>query len=283
MKDYIRLMRPHHWIKNLLVFLPLIFHGALFNTALLGLLGLGFLAFCLVSSAVYIINDLFDVERDRQHSTKRHRPIASGAVSPKAAAGLATALLAATLLLLAVLWAASSGWPLLVLAAYLAINFFYSSKGKHIPILDVFLLMAGYLLRILFGSLLTGIPLSAWMYLTVMSGAFYLGFGKRRNELLHEEDTRGVLRSYNRSFLDMSMYLCLALSIVFYALWCVEGPAVRLFSVPFLMAILFKYSLNVEKSADGDPVEVILRDKALLGMIVLFAAFLFVILYVVKP
>lgn len=280
MPPLLRLMRPAHWIKNLLVFLPIIFHGALLQLSLIFPLFLGFVAFCLVSSCVYIVNDYLDMAKDRHHSTKSKRPLASGAASVHSAAVLLGVLLCACVLVMLPLVLRVGPWPLATIAVYLAINIFYSCYGKTRPILDVFLLMLGYLLRLLMGSLATGIPVSSWMYLTVMSGAFYLGFGKRRNELLHEEDTRSVLKSYTRGFLDMAMYLCLALTMVFYCLWCVNTAQLLLLSVPLLMAICLTYSLNIEKTAEGDPIEVILQSKGLLLLICLLAAFLLGMLYI---
>ena len=267
-------MRIHHYIKNLLVFLPLVFSGYLSDTQLLGNTVIGFAAFSLMASAVYIINDICDLENDRRHSTKRLRPLPSGTVSLRQAQVLVAVLIMLSLFFSQLVW--ERQWSALgLLAGYLFINLGYSLGLKAIPLLDVTVLVLGYLFRVLYGSAITGIEISHWLYLTVLSLSFYLAFGKRRNELAKETgESRLVLRHYNFSFLDKNMYLCLALTIVFYALWSIDPlTAARLqgakvfWTVPLVMLIAMRYSLLIEGDSDGDPVEVLYHDKALLIML----------------
>ncbi len=274
MKQLLRLMRIKHFVKNGLILLPLLFSGQMNDGALLVKALLGVVAFSLVSSAVYIFNDVMDAERDRSHPTKCQRPIASGAVSVRAAWLLAVALLVAAAVvnffIADMLWLA---W--LVPCLYLLLNVAYSLGLKNVPIVDIAILVSGFVLRVIYGSVLTGIEISRWLYLTVIAMSFYLGLGKRRNELLRQTDgsTRAVLQHYTHSFLDKNMYVCLALTIVFYSLWSVDALTIArvgsnrlLWTVPLVILICMRYSLTIEGSSDGDPVEVLFTDKMLLAL-----------------
>lgn len=284
MRKYLRLMRMHHYLKNLLVLAPLVFSGRMLEPALLRQTAVGFVAFCLLSSAAYIINDLRDVERDRAHPVKRNRPIASGAVSERSAKLLAAVLLLAAASLQ--VFAGLAGMGLACMLLYLAVNLGYSFGLKNFPIVDIFCLAAGFLLRLLYGSIITGIEVSGWLYLTVISVSFYFALGKRRNELIRlgtDGNTRRVLSSYTRAFLDKNMYMFLGLLNVFYALWCMENPnRTLLFTVPVVMLICMKYSLDVEGDSDGDPVEVLVHDKVLIALCGLYALGMLAILYLAK-
>ena len=283
MKDHIRLLRPKHYLKNVLVLLPLFFSGRFFERALLGAAAAGFAAFCLLSSFIYIINDVRDVESDRRHPTKCRRPIASGAVSVHAALTLAAALAAAVTAIGVLARFPAGGWG--CMAIYLLVNLGYSFGLKNVPILDIALLVSGFLLRVLFGAAVTGIGISSWLYLTVVSVSFYLALGKRRGELRRQSDTsRKVLRYYNNAFLDKNMNICLTLAIVFYSLWSADAMNAGMhliWTVPLVICLCLKYSLTVEGDSDGDPVEVIFQDKVLLVLIAVFAAVTAALLYLV--
>jgi len=292
MKPYFKLLRVKHYSKNILLFLPLVFGGQLSNSALFLQVLLGFLAFSLLSSAIYIVNDIRDVEKDRLHPTKKNRPIASGAVSVPAARAMAGILL----LLAVVVNSFACGrapLPWILMGVYLLFNLGYSLGLKDVPILDVTILMLGFLLRLLYGSALVHIQISDWLYLTVVTMSFFMGLGKRRNELrtLQSGETQGqtrtVLTRYTYSFLDKSMYLCLTLGILFYALWCVDGiyagkatGEYLLWTVPLVILICLKYALTAEGKSDGDPVEVLYGDRWLLAMVGLLIAAILAILYV---
>lgn len=285
MKHYIKLMRPHHYIKNLLVFAALACSGQLFDWNKLLACAIGFAAFCAISSVVYIINDIRDKEKDRLHPTKCSRPIASGAVSVKQAWMLACILLfVAVFCNSRVFYPASS----LFLLLYLCMNLAYSFGMKNVPVLDVTILVAGFLVRVLYGACITEITVSNWLYLTVIALAFYFALGKRRNELkrLSGGETRNVLKRYPASFLDKNMYMCLGLANAFYALWSMDERTAAhyhsnylVFTVPIVLLITMKYSLDVEGESDGDPVEVLLHDKALLVLCLLYFFAMFTILY----
>ncbi len=284
--EAVRLMRPRHYLKNLLVLLPLFFSGNLFQGAVVLRCALGFAAFCLLSSAIYAFNDLRDADSDRLHPVKRLRPIAAGTVSPEAAR-----VLIGVLLLLAGLCAALAGsfsgpaW--LALATYLALNIGYSCGLKAVPIVDVAILVCGFLLRVLYGGAVIGVPVSSWLYLTVTALSFYLCLGKRRNELAQDgTERREVLKHYTAAFLDKNMHMFLPLTIAFYALWCVDpatvalhGTSALVWTVPLVILLCMRYSYDVERAVYGDPVDVVLHDRVLLCLLAGYAALVFAMVY----
>lgn len=285
MKYYIKEMRPHHWIKNILVFAALACSGHLFSGS--GVIkGLwGFAAFCFISSAVYFINDIRDVEKDRRHPEKCKRPIASGKIPVRNACITAGILfLLATLCNLMVFEPVAS----VIIAVYFLLNLGYSLGLKNVPLLDVTILVSGFIFRILYGAIITNIEISNWLYLTVIAAAFYFSLGKRRNELKRTSpgNTRTVLNYYSEGFLDKNMYMCLALTNIFYALWSMDEKTVEaygsrclIWTVPIVLVICMKYSLDVEGDSDGDPVEVVIHDKVLSVLCIAYLALMLAILY----
>ena len=284
MKKYLRLARVHHYIKNIFIFFPLFFSLKLLDADLFLKCFLGFVAFSFMTSFVYIINDLRDLEKDRMHPKKKLRPIASGAVSRKCAMMFAGILI----MLSAVFCVFCCGNNLIAyvfILMYLAVNLFYSFGGKNIPIVDIAVLASGFLIRLLFGSAISYIEISGWLYLTVLALSFYLGLGKRRNEIKLGGETRAVLKYYSYEFLDKMMYMFMAIAIVFYSLWCVLGLASTHFSdrviwtVPVVMLICMRYSLIVEGKSYGDPVDVIINDKIILVLVGVYAVMMAFFMY----
>lgn len=283
---YIKLMRIPHWIKNILVLLPVFFGGKiLYGNKLLQAV-MACIGFCFASSVVYCVNDIKDVESDRLHEKKCMRPIASGEVTIKSAWICSTCLLVLSIIInWYVMGQEISGW--LVWSAYLLINVLYSLfRLKDKAVVDVVLLVSGFFLRVLYGSVATNIFISGWLYLVVVSASFYMAFGKRKGELMKSgEKTRAVLGNYNKEFLNNNMTLCVSLCITFYALWCLEKGKYMfrmsnlLMTVPLLMILFFRYGLDVENGSDGDPVEVVLKDKVLLILAGIFGVALVVLLY----
>lgn len=285
MKNYLKLMRVHHYIKNLLVFAALACSGQFFESEKLIPCTFAFAAFCLVSSAVYIINDIRDKESDKKHPTKKERPIAAGKISVKKAWILAALLIFAACICNYFAFSVSSS---LLLALYLALNLAYSFGLKDVPFADITILVSGFLLRVLYGAIIVDIVVSNWLYLTVIAAAFYFSLGKRRNELhqLGDSETRKVLKAYPANFFNKSMTMCLTLANVFYALWSMDDKTVALynnrsliFTVPIVLLITMKYSMTVEGDSDGDPVEVLLHDKVLLVLCGVYLTAMIFILY----
>lgn len=277
MSSILKLIRPSHWLKNILVLIPLVFSGRLFDVSSLSTGLFAMLAFCLVASLVYVVNDLMDAEADRAHPTKRERPIASGAVSPQMAVTIALCL--ASLAVAVDLLSGAGAVGLALLGVYAAMNLAYSAGLKRLPVVDVTVLALGFLLRVVYGAIACGVEVSGWLYLTVLAGSFYLGLGKRRGEMDAVGDgSRAVLRGYTRAFLDKNMYVFLGLAIAFYALWARESGA-RLWTVPLVMVIFMRYSLNVESGGDGDPMGVVLRDRVLVALVCLYILSVLAIIY----
>jgi 4-hydroxybenzoate polyprenyltransferase len=240
---------------------------------------MGFIVFSLLASVVYIINDLRDAEKDRGDDIKRKRPLAAETISPRNAI---RSIVILCIVLAGVIWfmdVPQNKWSAVyVLIAYFVLNIGYSFGAKHIPIIDITILASGYILRVVFGGIIIGVTISFWLYLVVLFCAFYLGLGKRRNEIIKQgASARSVLKGYTYNFLDKNMYVCQALCIVFYSLWSIDDSTVQrmgtssfVFTVPIVFLILLKYSLNVERAADGDPTTVLLRDKSLCALIILY-------------
>lgn len=284
MLTILKLMRPHHYIKNLLVFAALVCSGNFFIVSKLLDTCCAFLAFCMTSSVVYIINDIRDKEKDSQHPTKCKRPIACGSVSIRTAWILVAVLVIVASLSNMLIYSPLSS---LLLLLYFLANLGYSFGLKNIPLVDIAILVSGFLIRVAYGSLITNIAISNWLYLTVISASFYFALGKRRNELKRlGTDTRIVLKTYSLSFLDKNMYMCLTLTNVFYSLWSMDNQTVTsynnaklIFTVPIVLLITMKYSMLIEGDSDGDPVEVLFHDKKLLILCTLYALMMFLILY----
>lgn len=264
MKKYLQLIRVKHWIKNILIFIPLICSGLLtYNNLLLCICG--FFAFNFVSSFIYIINDIKDIEKDKLHPRKKERPLASGKIKKKTAIIIAIIMVILAITINSVIMKSIFNIPLIFLIAYIIINIFYSCGFKNIAIVDIVLLATGFVLRIYYGASIIGIEVSNWLFLTIMSASLFLGLGKRKKELINNKESRKVLKEYNEAFLDKFQYLCLTLTIVFYSLWTIEQDIKYLsFSIPILIIIFMKYSLNIEKNNEGDPTTILYQDRILL-------------------
>ncbi len=284
MKDYIRLLRPRHCIKNLLIFFPMFFAKEARNIGMWGWAVYGFIIFSVAASGIYVINDIMDADRDRLHPQKKNRPIASGRISKTHAWLIFIMCTFASLILSALPYFLASeknaGYATGLLAVYIVTNIAYSCGLKNIPILDVSLLSLGYVIRIYYGGFITGIEISDWLFLVVTAGALYMGFGKRRGELKAGKDTRKVLKVYTQSFLEQAMSLMMGLAIVFYALWARDiDNSYMIFTVPLFMLIVLRYSMACEKLAEGDPVEVILGDLPLIVMLFIYGLTVVLMMY----
>ena len=282
---YVRLVRAKHYIKNFLIFLPLVFNGSFFEKEKLGQAFAGFIVFCCVSSAVYIINDLKDLEKDKKHPTKCKRPLAAGLISKKMALLVLSILLfLAICLSILVIPISAALFPLL----YFILNIAYSFGLKNEPIIDVTILSSGFIFRILYGGQINEIQISNWLFLTVLAMALFFSLGKRRNELIMTSgiETRSVLKKYPVSFLDKGMYMCLTLGNVFYALWSMDSVTEAryhhfpmVYSFPIVLLITLRYCYIIEGKSDGDPIEVIIHDKMLLVLSFIYIIALFVFRY----
>ena len=283
----VRSARPRQWVKNVLVFAPLVFAQQALEPRAVGRSLAAFALFCLASAAVYLVNDMLDCEQDRQHPRKRLRPIAAGELSP-AAAGAAAAVLGAA----ALAGAALVGTGLaLVLGAYLGISLAYARLLKHVVIVDVMTLASGFVLRVVAGGVATGVPLSLWLLLCTSLLALFLGFGKRRHELvlleINASSHRPILAEYSPYFLDQLIAVVTTSTLVTYALYTMD-PAVHQklgtpylpLTIPFVLYGIFRYLYLVhQKQEGGDPSQIVFSDRPLLVNVLLWIATAFFILY----
>ncbi len=272
MKTTLKLLRVKHYIKNILIFIPFIF-GTVLNFARVGNMFIAFFAFSFMASAIYIINDLKDIEKDKLHPKKCLRPIASGKVSKKTAIIIAILMFFCSIVLN--FFAANTWQSYMWLSIYFVVNLLYSLKLKNVPVIDIAILVAFYIIRVYYGAAVAEVPVSSWLYLTIMSGALFLAFSKRRNELkIKGAEARNVLRFYTIDYLDKFMYMSLAVTIAFYSLWTVEHTnKLYPYTIPFVLLICIRYCLVVETTDNDDPVEIVTKDKMLILFEVLFLLF----------
>jgi len=283
-----RVLRPRQWVKNVFVLAPLIFAQELANAAAVEAALLGFFLFCVLSSSVYVLNDLVDAESDRQHPDKRHRPIASGELDPKAAG-----VLAALLAMAGLAGAVFLGTPFAtVAAAYLALNLAYSFALKRVVIVDVMAVAAGFILRAWAGALVLHVALSRWLVLCTGLLALFLGFVKRRQELIARDldggEGRAILREYSADFLDQMISVVTASTVVAYSLYAFDPEVARKLgtehlglTVPFVLFGIFRYLYLVHRRGQGEnPTLLLLGDRPLLINLALWAGTVVAVLYV---
>jgi 4-hydroxybenzoate polyprenyltransferase len=268
----IRLMRPHQWVKNGFVFVGLLFGHAWRDPAMVMAALSAFAAFCLLSSAVYVVNDCVDRDQDRHHPDKRNRPLASGAVSMGAALALAAACFAGSFTLAM----ATSRAPWLFLL-YVLLQVLYNLGAKHIVVLDVFIIAAGFMLRILAGTVGIGIAPTHWLLLCGLMLTLFLGFAKRRAELeILVDDSaihRRVLEHYSRPMLDQFIVIAATGTVIAYAFYTVSADTMALHgtrwliaTVPFVLYGLLRYLYLLHRQGGGgDPARELLGDPHLLA------------------
>lgn len=268
----VRAMRPRQWVKNLLVLAAPLAAGRLFEPAIIKGAALAFVAFSLASAAVYLVNDVRDVEEDRQHPTKRFRPIAAGELKPATALTLAVVLGVCGLAL-----GFFVSLPLgITIFVYVALQLLYSAYLKHLPVVDLAMVASAYLLRAIAGGVATGIPLSQWFLLVAAFGSFFMVAGKRYSELKSLGSGAGTRRSltrYSESYLRFAWMMSAVMVLISYSLWAFENrgagtlgiPWTAISIAPFTLALL-QYALEVDAGTAGEPEEVVLKDRVLQGL-----------------
>ncbi len=279
-------LRPRQWSKNLFVFAGLIFSQSLFTPLVWPALG-AFVIFCALSGAIYVFNDLADVEKDRLHPTKRNRPIASGALAAPTAAVLGVLLLVGSLVA-----AFRLSVPFgLVAAAYAILLVAYSLWLKHLVILDVLTVAAGFVLRAVAGAAAIAVEISGWLVICTILVALFLALGKRRHEYrtLRGDAAahRPILAEYSESFLDQMVAVVTASTVTAYALYTMSPETVAKFhtrllpvTLPFVLYGIFRYLyLLYRRELGGNPSDLLLNDRALLVNTVLWMLALLVIIY----
>lgn len=271
LRDVAQLLRPHHWVKNGFVLAGLLFGHAWDQPGYVAAAVAATLAFCLASSAVYAFNDAHDAQRDREHPDKKERPVARGAIAPAAARAIAALLASAALGL-----AAWTAWPVAAfVTAYLVLNAGYTLGLKRVPVLDVFAIASGFMLRLLAGTAGIGIEPSRWLLACGFLLTLFLGFAKRRAELerlsADAAQHRPVLEAYSLAFLDKAVFICVVGMVVTYALYTVAETTVALhgtenliWTLPWVLLGSFRYLFRLHyRGGGGDPAQELLRDPLL--------------------
>lgn len=268
MQGLIKLVRPKQWVKNSFVFAPLIFAGEFLHPDSVYSTLLAAFLFCIAASAVYIVNDLKDIEKDRIHPEKsKKRPLASGQVSPQSA----IILLILLYIVLISFWAVVPN-VIYVIFIYLALNWAYTFKLKHEPVIEIFIVAFGFVLRVYAGAMALTVPVSHWMFITTLSISLYLASIKRRQELLQSgSQSRGVLAYYSVTLIDRFAEMSAVTAVVFYSLYVMEVQPKLVVTVPLVIFGLFRYWYIVETLKGGEsPTDVIIQDKQILLTVLLW-------------
>lgn len=262
LSDLITLLRPRHWVKNGFVIAPLIFAGHFTSKAAIVEIVIAFLLFSVAASAVYIVNDIRDIESDRRHPTKaKKRPLAAGRVAVPQA-------LALLVLLYGIIAMGYFIQPQVVevIVAYLLLNYAYSYFLKHQPVLDIFTIAIGFVLRVYAGAVAIDVPLSSWMFITTLMLALFLGSIKRRQELVGSGDEgRAVLNRYTLPMVDKYAQMSAVGSLIFYSLFVMSARPEMVITIPFVIFGLFRYWFIVESEGKGEsPTEALLKDPQMM-------------------
>ena len=293
-------MRPRQWTKNLALFVGLIFAQQLFTLTSFERACVAFVVFCLASSCVYIFNDLLDLERDRQHPTKSQRPLASGDLPISWAITTIGILLLCcaglTLLLFRIpiqqtdIFASLGGANVLfalTVVTYLILMALYSVWLKHIVLLDVFIIASGFVLRIVAGTVVIPVMISPWLYLVTILLSLFLALSKRRHELVllqgEASNHRQILKEYSLPLLDQLITIVMAATIMAYSLYTFQGPTGNhrlMITIPLVLYGMFRYLYLMHMRMEGgSPEEVLLRDRHMLGTVVLCTVLIIIVLY----
>lgn len=288
LKALLQTMRPKQWIKNVFIFGALVFDNKLFDPAYFLRTLAAFVMFCLVSSTVYIINDLGDIKKDRLHPIKRNRPLASGRLKPPVAVGGVVGIL---VVLLPLAFALDTGFGIIALA-YLVNNLLYTFWLKNVVIIDVLSIAAGFVLRV--GAGVAVIPterFSPWIYVCMTLLALFLGFGKRRHELAllatDANNHRQVLDDYNLPFLDEMMGVVTASTVMAYATYTFSAEGLpsnhsMMLTVPFVLYAIFRYLYLIHVRGEGGaPEEILLSDRPFLLDVTLWGILVVLLLYLI--
>lgn len=289
-KNFIRLARPHQYVKNGFVFLPIIFGHQLFNADAFFLVVVAFVGFCLASSAVYVFNDLKDMNEDRAHPVKCHRPLASGQITLRKAIWSAGLLAMGSLVVGLIL---SSWGYLIILIGYLLLNTAYSLKLKHIAIIDVVAVSTGFVLRVFAGGVVIGILPTHWLVLMTFLIALFMSLAKRRDDLLlvrAGNSARKSLDGYNLEFISGAMVIMAAVTIVSYILYTVSPDVVHkhgsthlyLTSLWVIIGLLRYMQITFVREKSGSPTQVLLKDPFLQVVLGLWLLSSMIFIYVAR-
>jgi 4-hydroxybenzoate polyprenyltransferase len=298
----LRAMRPRQWVKNLALFVGIVFAHRLLSLPVFERAVIAFVAFCLASSAIYLLNDLLDLENDRQHPVKSQRPLASGALPVSwAVMAMGILVLACAGLIALIFYIPITGQPdifagyggasllfALTVATYLILMALYSARLKHVVLLDVFIIASGFVLRILAGTVVLPVVISPWLYFVTILLSLFLALNKRRNELVllqgEASNHRQILNEYSLPLLDQMITIVTAATLMAYSLYTFQsstGNHRLMITIPFVLYGMFRYLYLVHMRMEGgSPEEVLLRDRHMLVTVVLCTALIIIVLYV---
>ena len=266
MKTYLELFRVKHYVKNLLIFTTIIFGADLFTNDFYKIL-IGFISFSLMSSSIYIINDIIDYDLDKKTPVKKNKPIPSGKISKDKALKISILTFFLSLILN---YFTCSLFSYLYLLAYFLLNLFYSFYGKNIPYLDLLLIITFYIIRIDYGAMILNVTVSLILNLTVIFGSLYLILTKRRVEIENKK-CRKVLKKYDKKRLRIFSIISLILMLICYVIWCLMQHIKYIMFTPILVLLIFiRYDKEAKKSLDGNLVDVLLNDKILTLICILY-------------
>lgn len=284
------LLRPHQWIKNGFVFLPLFFDRHLMDSEYLIPSVVAFFAFCFAASGIYCFNDIYDVEADRKHPKKCNRPVASGAISIPLAYSLMALCCVFSMALLMI--GGGNYVEFCIITFYILMNIAYCVKLKHIAIVDVFIISLGFVLRVLIGGFATGIYLSHWIVLMTFLLSLFLAFAKRRDDvILYEESgvkARNNVNRYNVDFMNLAICIVAGITIICYIMYTVTPEITNRFGSQYLyttsifvLAGIIRYlQVTIVDLKSGSPTKVLLRDRFIQACVVGWIATFFVIIYI---
>ncbi|MGN0020427.1 MAG: decaprenyl-phosphate phosphoribosyltransferase [Sphingobacterium hotanense] len=291
MGNLFALIRTKHWTKNLFVFLPLFFAGELGNKDLIANCLLAFVAFSFVASAIYCINDILDIEEDRKHPKKRYRPIASGAVSIPTAIIICVVLVSLAFSMVYMLSQTNMWQQIFILACYFVLNILYCFLLKMIAIIDVMIIAKGFVLRILIGGSATNIELTHWIIIMTFLLTLFIGFAKRRDDLVLQKNNGTVLRKntnrYNLEFINQVLCLLGGITIVCYIMYTVSPEVIERFNSPhiylttiFVLGGIVRYlQLALVYERTGSPTEILLKDRFIQSGLLLWILSFYLIIY----
>lgn len=283
MKQYLKLLRVEQWVKNLFVFVPLFFAGKVTQTDLLLKSIVAFIVFSLAASVVYILNDYNDIEADRKHPEKRRRPLASGEVSKKKALVILGILVLANICFTwgSQMYFQDSIWKfVLIIMIYFVMNLAYTFKLKHVPIIDIFIIATGFVLRVQAGGSITGINISQWAVLLTFVLALVLAIGKRRGELINAQvsgKTRKALDGYNVQFADIALSISVTLAIICYLMFTLSPEVQQRFhprvfyTVIFVVFAFLRYlQQTLVYNRTESPTKIVYRDRYIQATLLLW-------------
>lgn len=292
-KDILRLTRPKQWIKNFFVFIPMFFGGELFDTNSLWLTAITFVAFSLVASSIYCYNDIVDVDADRQHPVKCHRPIASGALSVRMGYMLMIMTFVLGVAVMFLLPPEVKSQVMAVVIFYYVLNLSYCSKLKQYAILDVCIVAFGFVLRILAGGFACELALSNWIVIMTFLLTLFMSFAKRRDDVLRMNETGEAPRKntvrYNLTFINQAITITASVTLVCYIMYCVSPEVAERFETPYLyltfvfvlLGLLRYIQIAVVDQKSGDPTKVILRDHFSQVVVVAWLLTFLLMIYVI--